>query len=70
LEWWTRLVVPTIIATSLLAIPVVDVLCFFMGFGAVIPRMANIIPDLARHLRFCGFDDTDVDAGDTLVKLI
>jgi hypothetical protein len=51
LEWWSGLVtLAIIVASSLLAKPVVDVGGIFAGLQAIIAQMANIPIDLACHL--------------------
>jgi hypothetical protein len=64
------LVVLAIVITSLLAVPIVDERCFFMGLGAIIPQVANIPTNLARHLRVHGFDGALWDFSGTLAKLL
>jgi hypothetical protein len=48
---WVVMIVPPIITWLLmLAKPVVDVGCFFQGFGTVVPQMANISTDFTLHV--------------------
>jgi len=48
--WVVMIVPPIIIWLLMLAKPIVDVGCFLLGFGTVVPQMANISTDFPLHV--------------------